>query len=142
MKTEQGLVIEVSNGEAKIRVGRHSDCKNCGACPGNNSVIVCADNKIGAKPGQRVAFEVKEANVLGAAFIVFVLPLIALFIGVMLGGGIGEYIGFNIHLFQAIGGVIALVLSIIIVKIFDKAARNNKKSQPVVVRILDNNLFL
>jgi sigma-E factor negative regulatory protein RseC len=60
MKTEQGLVIDVANGEAKIRVGRHSDCKNCGACPGNDSVIVCADNKIGAKPGQRVAFEVKE----------------------------------------------------------------------------------
>ncbi|MHC1684600.1 MAG: SoxR reducing system RseC family protein [Clostridiaceae bacterium] len=35
-------------------MGRHSDCKNCGACPGDNSVIIDVDNKIGAKIGQMV----------------------------------------------------------------------------------------
>lgn len=136
MKTEQGLIIEASNGMAKIRVGRHSDCKNCGACPGSDSIIISADNKIGAKPGQRVSFEVKETNVLSAAFIVFILPLIALFIGVMLGGFLGQYIGANIRMLQIIGGIVALVLAIIAVKIFDKAANKSKKSQPVIVRIL------
>ncbi|EHI99364.1 positive regulator of sigma E, RseC/MucC [Clostridium sp. DL-VIII] len=136
MKTEQGLVIETSNDMAKIRVGRHNDCKNCGACPGSDSIIINADNKIGAKPGQRVSFEVKETNVLSAAFIVFVLPLIALFIGVMVGGFLGQYIGVNIRMLQIIGGIIALILAIIAVKIFDKAANKSKKSQPVIVRIL------
>ncbi|OOM72519.1 SoxR reducing system RseC family protein [Clostridium sp. BL-8] len=136
MKTEQGLVIETSNDMAKVRVGRHNDCKNCGACPGNDSIIISADNKIGAKPGQRVSFEVKETNVLSAAFIVFVLPLIALFIGVMVGGFLGQYIGANIRMLQIIGGIIALILAIIAVKIFDKAANKSKKSQPVIVRIL------
>jgi sigma-E factor negative regulatory protein RseC len=136
MKTEQGLVIEVTDSIAKIRVGRHSDCKNCGACPGSNSIIVNAKNEIGAKPGQRVVIEVRETNVLGAAFIVFVLPLIALFIGVMLGGLVGKYTGVNIHTLQVIGGVVAFLLSIVVVKIFDKSASANEKSQPVIVRIL------
>lgn len=136
MKTEQGFVIEVNSNEAKIKVGRHSDCKNCGGCPGNDSVIVWADNKIGAKPGQRVLIEVKETNVLSAAFIVFILPLIALFIGVMLGGFIGENLGVSIPMFQIIGGIVALAFSIILIKIFDRAAKANKKSQPVIIRIL------
>lgn len=89
MTTEQGLVIEVNNDMAKIKVGRHNDCRNCGACPGNDSVIISANNKIGAKPGQRVAFEVKEDNVLKAAFVVFILPLIVAFIGALLGRAAG-----------------------------------------------------
>jgi sigma-E factor negative regulatory protein RseC len=138
MKTEQGLVIEVIEDVAKVKVGRHSDCKNCGACPGSDSVIINANNKIGAKPGQRVVFEVKEANVLGAAFIVFILPLIALFIGVILGGLVAGYTGSNIRMFQIIGGIIAFLISIIVVKAFDKAADSNKKSQPVIIQILSN----
>jgi sigma-E factor negative regulatory protein RseC len=136
MKTEQGLVIEVIDDLAKIKVGRHSDCKNCGACPGSDSVVVSAKNKIGAKPGQRVLIEIKETNVLSSAFIVFILPLIALFIGVILGGVIGKYMGLNVFMFQVIGGIITFALSIIIVKVFDKANAANEKSKPVIVRIL------
>ena len=136
MKTEQGLVIEVINDVAKVKVGRHSDCKNCGACPGSDSVIINASNKIGAKSGQRVMFELKEKNILKAAFVVFILPLIALFIGVILGGFIGRYAGFNIRMLQIIGGLIAFTLSVVIVKAFDKATTESEKSKPVIIRIL------
>lgn len=136
MKTEQGLVIEVIDEEAKIKVGRHNDCKNCGACPGNDSVIIIANNQVGAKPGQRVLFEVKEKSILKAAFIVFILPLVALFIGVMLGGVAGKYIGINIRMLQIMGGIIAFLLSLAVIKVFDKAASKSDKSKPVIVRIL------
>lgn len=136
MNTEQGLVLEVNDDVAKIKVGRHSDCKNCGACSGNESINIYANNKIGARPGERVIFEVKEADFLGAAFIVFILPLIALFIGVVLGGFIGKGIGLNIPIFQVIGGIISLVLSIIIIKKVDKKAKVNKTSLPVIIHII------
>ncbi len=136
MKTEQGLVIEVTKDVAKIKVGRHNDCKNCGACPGDDSVIISANNKVGAKPGQRVVFEVKEENVLRAAFIVFILPLIVAFIGVLLGRFVGEYNGLDINVFQIIGGIIAFVLSMIFVKLFDRATTASNKSQPVILSIL------
>lgn len=136
MKTEQGIVIEVIDNVAKIKVGRHSDCSNCGGCPGTDSIIISANNKIGATVGQRVVFDVKEVNVLRGAFIVFILPLIAIFIGVLVGGGIGKYIGSNIHIFQIAGGIIAFLLSIIFVKLFDKAATTSEKSKPEILRIL------
>ena len=136
MKTEQGLVIEVNDDVAKIKVGRHSDCSNCGACPGSDVVIISASNKIGAKVGQRVAFEVKEVNVLIGAFTVFILPLIAASVGVLLGTFIGQYIGSNINIFQIVGGIIAFLLSMIFVKLFDRAATGSEKSQPAIIRIL------
>ncbi|WP_160685779.1 SoxR reducing system RseC family protein [Clostridium sp. C2-6-12] len=136
MKTEQGIVIEVNNNEAQIKVGRHSDCSSCGGCPGSDSIIIKANNKVGATVGQRVVFEVKEVNVLRGAFVVFVFPLIAAFIGVLLGGGIGDYIGGNVHTFQIAGGIIAFLLSMVLVKLFDKAATANEKSKPEIINIL------
>ena len=136
MKTEQGIVVEVIDNVAKIRVGRHNDCKNCGACPGSDSVIISATNKLGAKPGQRVAFQMKEVNVLRAAFVVFILPLLAIFIGALLGGVIGGYIGLNIHVFQAIGGIFTFLLSLVFIKLFDRATTKSQKTQPVIISIL------
>ena len=136
MKTEQGLVIEVINNVAKIKVGRHNDCSNCGACPGNDSVIISANDKVGAKVGDRVLFEVKEVNVLRGAFIVFILPLIATFVGVLLGSLIGKYIGYNINVFRIIGGIFTFLLSLIFIKLFDRATTASGKSQPLIIRIL------
>ena len=94
-------------------------------------MIISANNKIGAKVGERVTFEMKEVNVLKGAFIVFVLPLIVAFMGVILGGFIGKYIGFNINISQIIGGIIAFLLSMIFVKLFDRAYQ--VKSQPAIM---------
>lgn len=136
MKTEQGLVIEVIDDIAKIKAGRHNDCKNCGACPGDNSIIITANNKVGAKQGQRVLFEMKEGNALTATFIVFVLPLISAFIGAGLGMMIGKYFEGNINIFEIAGGIFAFALSLIFIKIYDKAVNASKKSQPDIIRIL------
>ena len=136
MKTEQGLVIEVIDNITKIKVGRHSDCSNCGGCPGGDSVIISANNKIGAKVGDRVTFEMKEVDVLKGAFIVFVLPLIIAFMGAVLGGFIGTYIGSNINISRIIGGITAFLLSMIFVKLFDRAATASEKSKPEIISIL------
>jgi len=136
MKTEQGLVIEVINNVAKIKVGRHNDCSNCGACPGNDSVIISANDKVGVKIGDRVVFEMKEDNVLRGAFIVFIFPLIAAFVGVLLGSFIGKYIGYNINVSRIIGGIFTFLLSMIFIKLFDRATTASEKSQPSIIRIL------
>ena len=136
MKTEQGLVIEVIDNMAKVKVGRHNDCSNCGACPGNESVVIIANDKVGVKVGDRVIFEVKEVNVLKGAFVVFILPLIAAFIGVILGGFIGNYNSFNVNISEIIGGVITFLFSMILVKLFDRASTGSEKQQPEIIRIL------
>ncbi|MCT8976006.1 SoxR reducing system RseC family protein [Clostridium sp. CX1] len=135
-KESEGIVIEVSGKIAKVKSSRHGDCKNCGACPGDNAAVLDVENSLGAKPGQRVLFEIKEENMLKAAFVVYILPLIAIFLGVLLGGWISEETGGSLRLFQIGGGIIAFILAFIYIKVFDKLAHNNEKMKPVITRIL------
>lgn len=135
-KQQEGIVLEVVGDMAKVKTSRHNDCENCGACPGNSAMVLDALNPIEAKPGQRVAIEIQEINMLKAAFIVYILPLIAVFIGVLLGGFLAQKVGNESLWFQVAGGIVAFVLSVVYIKYFDSAARSNVKMQPVIVRIL------
>lgn len=137
IKEEEGIVIEIfQHNIAKVKVGRHNECKNCGACPGDSSVVIEAKNSIGAKSGQRVAFEMKETNMLLAAFIVYIAPLISVVVGIVVGQVIAKTFGYSVRGFQIGGGILTFILSILVIKLFDNFSHNNDKMQPVITRIL------
>lgn len=137
MKTEnQGVVIETSGDMAKVKSNRHGDCKNCGACPGDNATVLDVQNPLGAKPGQRVVFEIKEENMLKAAFVVYILPIIAIFLGSICGAWLASKIGQPEKIFQIGGAIIAFILSVLYVKVFDRATNKNNKVKPIITRIL------
>lgn len=136
MKEQEGIVIGVVEDIAKVKTSRHNDCENCGSCPGNTALVLDARNPLGAKTGQRVAIEIQEVNMLKSAFIVYILPLVAIFCGAMAGGWAAEAVGSSALWFQVGGGALALVASIFYIKYFDKSARTDTKMQPVITRIL------
>lgn len=137
MKEEtQGIVIETSEDMAKVKANRHGDCKSCGACPGDNATVLEVQNPLGAKPGQRVVFEIKEENMLKAAFVVYILPIIAIFLGGICGTWLATRFGQPEKMFQIGGAIIAFILSILYVKVFDRAIDKNNKAKPIITRIL------
>ena len=136
MKSEEGVVIEVIGDVAKVKAGRHNECKNCGACPGDNSVIICAKNGKGAKPGQRVIFEAKEENSLMAAFVVFILPLINVFVGVVIGNAVSHSLGLSVPVCETIGGTVTFLISLILIKLFNNNLSGNEKFQPKIIKVL------
>lgn len=81
----EGVVIEVNAGLAKVKINRHSDCSNCGLCPGEDALILDTPNTLDTTPGQRVLIEIQEVNMLKAAFYVYILPLLAVAGGIFLG---------------------------------------------------------
>lgn len=137
LEKQEGIVLDVFDGMAKVKASRHSDCENCGNCPGSNAIVVDALNPLGAQRGQRVEIEVKQVNMLKAAFIVYMLPLIA----AVAGGVAGTYLA-NSQMspdpawYQIGGGIIAFGLSLIYIRYFDRNARTNDKMRPVITRIL------
>lgn len=136
MEREEGMVVETTKEIARIQAGKHSDCKNCGACPGNDTAIIMAKNEIGAVPGQRVVFEMDEANSLKGAFIIFILPLISILIGAVLGGYAAHELGYPLVPCRAVGGVAAFALAAAFIKLFDRSVGKKQKSMPVIIRIL------
>ncbi len=127
-KESEGIVIETTEGFAKVKASRHGDCKNCGACPGDNATVVDAKNPIGAKAG--------EQNVIKAAFIVYIMPIISIFLGVLVGTWIFDFVGFYEMVFKVAGGLVFFIISLVYIKIFDRATAKNDDSKPVIKKVL------
>ena len=137
MKQEEiGIVIETNGEFAKVRANRHGDCKECGACPGEDAITMDVMNPVSAKVGQRVTFEMHETSMVTAAFVVYALPLLAAAAGAILGWYIAGNYGQAVVPYQIGGGLIGFGLSLIIVKLYDKAMKKNTKTLPVITKIL------
>lgn len=133
---QQGIVISVAGETARVKTSRHNDCENCGACPGNAAIVLDARNPLGARPGQSVMIEVQEVGMLKSAFIVYMLPLIAMFLGAWAGSWAAESLARDAIWFQVTGAVAAFAIAVLYIRYFDKSARENKNQQPVITRIL------
>lgn len=135
-KQQEGIVISAAGDMARVKTSRHNDCENCGACPGNAAIVLDARNPLGARPGQQVMIEVQEIGMLKSAFIVYMLPLIALFLGAMAGGYAAERLAHEALWFQVGGAGAAFAAAVLYIRYFDKSARSNENMQPVITRIL------
>lgn len=73
----------------------------------------------------------KKTNMLLASFMLFVFPIVAVFIGVFLGQYIGKFIGAPIQISQIFGGIIAFGLAVVLVKLFDRSAVADDKTEKI-----------
>lgn len=136
MKQEQGMVMSVADGLAHVKVGRHEDCSGCGACASSRNVFVDAVNRVGAQPGQRVRFAVQEEKVLLAAFMVFVLPLLAAALGAAAGWQAALSYGWEEDYAMGIGALVFFLLSWLLVRCYDRRVSRNQQGKPVIIEIL------
>lgn len=69
---------------AEVEITRSSacgeSCASCGLCPGQTARIY-AINDVNAKAGDTVIIDMSDKKVLGAAFLVYIVPLIMLIAG-------------------------------------------------------------
>ncbi len=133
---QEGVVVAVNGSIAKVKTSRHTHCDNCGVCPGDTAVVLDSENPLQAQIGQRVELEVRDANMLQAAFIVFILPLAATCGGAWIGGYVASQLDYNMLTMQIAGGITAFALAVSYIKFFDKSASAGKDKLPVIVRIL------
>ena len=87
--TQTAVVTEVTGNKARIQVKRVSACAHdCEHCGGGCSemmksapVCVLAKNPLGAVPGDKVVVASDTGSILGAAALVYLLPILFFFIG-------------------------------------------------------------
>ena len=73
----------------------------------------------------------KKTNMLLASFMLFVFPIISVFIGVFLGQYIGKLLGAHIQISRILGGIIAFVLAIVLIKLFDKSIVEDPEEEKI-----------
>lgn len=81
---EIGRVVEIKKKKAIVRLNRNSACEHCNLCgltKRDKFIDIEIDNKKNAKLGNEVVVSMSDGNVIKAATIVYVVPLLLAIIG-------------------------------------------------------------
>lgn len=138
----QGKVIELKKDRAIVQLIRHSACGDCGACQmghENMQMKVEASNDVGANIGDLVEIDLETNNVLRAAFFVYVIPLIALVIGIVGGKYLFSGLDGNIEAYSAILGVVLMAICFIAIKYNERKFQSSKKYLSQIVKVIGDN---
>ena len=138
MQEEVGTVIESRGGTARVLVKRNSACdhcpsRSCCASLGGDLKGVDVSNVIGAKEGQQVKIGISPKAVLKASFILYMVPILALIIGAMIGSYLGSQ---HKEIWAIFLGLGFLVGSYFVIKALSKHFENKAEYLPVVTEIL------
>lgn len=98
MKQTAQVIRIVAPGYVEVRVRRTSACAsahNCGSCDHCSfmenapEITVVAEDAHGAGVGDTVTVETASSRVLGAAALLYIVPLVLFFLGYFIGGSLG-----------------------------------------------------
>lgn len=135
--TQEALVQNVyQNGTAKILINRQTacghDCSKCAGCTFAESqkLLVDAVNQAGAKPGDLVLVETETKSVLGAAVLLYLVPIILFFVGY----GICSAVGLSYVLSCVMGGV-GFAIGLIVAILSSRILKKNRKLESVITSI-------
>ncbi len=135
---EEGVVIEVFDGKARVRAMRGTSCNGCASRPmckpieGPN-VVIEAKNSIGAHVDERVEVAMQAKTFLTASFIVYIIPLM----GFVIGGAVGKRIG-GTDAWAALCGIGSMLLCYGGIWMYNKKAQKEGKYQPEIVTVLSS----
>lgn len=112
------------NGTAQVVCIRESacsgDCHKCSGCgAAKETILLTADNPIGARAGDLVNVRSETGPVLKAAMVLYMMPLVLFFAGYAAGAVLGSS--------GALFGCLAFLLSILLIVVYDRRmAKQNK----------------
>jgi len=92
--TQDAIVIKsFENGLAEVLVARGTSCGehcgSCSVCKYVGEIHTYAKNLIHAAPGDKVVIESKTSEVLGAAFMIYIIPMIAMIAAYLIAAAMG-----------------------------------------------------
>ncbi len=85
---EYGVVLRTNGKLADVSIRQQSACAKCGKCQlahESKDLTISAVNQAGATAGQVVCLEMGHRDVVTAGLLVYGLPLLMLFLGVIIG---------------------------------------------------------
>ncbi|MGI6308841.1 MAG: SoxR reducing system RseC family protein [Dethiobacteria bacterium] len=141
-----GQVMElVENNKALVKVQQHSACAGCGACKGffgdpekKGHLLVEVMNPIGAQKGEVVRLEARSQEILFAAFLLYLLPVLALLAGLFAGRGFAISRGLSVSpdLGGLALGLTAMVSVFLILRGQEKNFQAGKRFKAVITSVV------
>lgn len=106
------------------------DCHKCSGCgAAKETLILTANNPIGAKPGELVNVSSQSGPVLLAALVLYILPMVLFFVGYMVGAALWGKGG--------IAGGAAFIVGIVLAVVYDRLVAGKKKTVYTITGFAD-----
>lgn len=139
---EFGQVINVLDGEVKVRLNRQEACAKCGACSAgleSKDMFIEALNLAHAKLDDWVEIRLEEENFIKAVAIMYGIPLVGLLLGLIGGVVIGEMLapGYG-DITGVVTGLLGAGISFLLIHINEEKFKT-KKYKPTATRVVDVN---
>jgi sigma-E factor negative regulatory protein RseC len=142
MIEETGVVVSVEGEVAKVETRRQGACGSCsanGSCGtsllaqylGRRPLLLHAQNRAGAAPGDRVVVGVPEEGLIWASVAAYLVPLLGLMAGGMVGASLLP--GMK-EAASTIGGLAGLVLGLLWMSRFGRTHAQDPRYRAVVLR--------
>lgn len=130
---EKGKVFEMTGSIARISIKPSEACKSCSRSsicqPAGKTMIMEADNRIGAKVGDEVFVETSAKQSMIAVFFLFVFPVLLGLIAMLITTRHGGW-------YMVISGLVGFALGLVFAKIMDAYFRKRGKLLPNIVEIV------
>lgn len=142
IETEEGIVIEVKGPDIVVQCNPHAMCASCSAKKGcimsDSGKVrnITMENSLAAEEGDTVIFTVESSGIVAASLVIYLMPVIFLFLGLYAGHMYNEYLMLDKDSASAIIGVLFFVLSFFVIKIFSGITKNSAIFQPRAVKII------
>ncbi len=138
MHQEVGTVIASRGGTARVLVAMNAACDHCpsrSCCTslGGDLKGVDVSNRMGAREGQKVKVAISQKAVLKASFILYMVPILALIIGAVLGNYLGPQ---HKEIWAVSMGIGFFVGSYFVIKVLNTYLENKAEYLPVITGIL------
>ncbi|WP_099187793.1 SoxR reducing system RseC family protein [Tepidibacter mesophilus] len=140
---QTGVVVSTDENTAILQMQRHSACASCGGCgmgkEESKDMQIEAINRLGAKKGDFVEVDISTPNVLKAAAIAYVIPLMVLFIGIVISNKVLTSINYssNIETMSAIIGAFLMGVTFMIIKKNEPKFKKSEEYTPIITNIVN-----
>ena len=146
MKQYGYVVKRLDEEKVLVKARRHTACKSCGKCGGaqkdntSNEAVVEARDPLGVSPGTEVTLEADSKTVLLGAFLVYLLPVLALIIGLAAGIelAVALEVPGNPDLWGLLWGLVLMTAIFLLLRWRDNKIKKRGKFEIKITGILDN----
>jgi sigma-E factor negative regulatory protein RseC len=141
MSAERGIVERIEAEWAWVKTKRSSACENCDSrhhclAQGGDQMVVKAQNTVRAKKGDEVELYLSTATKLKGTAIVYLLPVLGLFVGAFSAGPLSETLGLNPSLGMAIFTITGLVSAVFFMRYLADRMAARQSLNPLVKRVI------
>ncbi len=141
MSDERGIVEKVEPGWAWVKTKRSSACASCNSrhhclTQGGDQMLVRAQNTVQAKKGDEVELYLSTKTKLKGTAIVYLLPVLGIFLGAFSADPLSKALGLNPSLGMVVFTLTGLILAIFLMRYLANRMAAKQALTPLVKRVI------